>query len=50
MMIDRVVSQVRVRHLETALPFYEAGLGGGTGCLFTKTFMLVLRLASRKFI
>ena len=28
MMIDRVVSQVRVRHLETALQFYEAGLGG----------------------
>ena len=28
MMIDRVVSQVRVRRLETALQFYEAGLGG----------------------
>ena len=27
-MIDRVVSQVRVRRLETALQFYEAGLGG----------------------
>ena len=28
MMIDRIVSQVRVRRLETALQFYEAGLGG----------------------
>ena len=28
MTIDRVVSQVRVGHLETALLFYKAGLGG----------------------
>ena len=48
-MIDSVVSQVRVRRLETALQFYEADLAGA-GCLFTRTFMRVLRLASRKFI
>ena len=48
-MIDRVVSQSGFAALRPHCNFMKPDWAG-TGCLFTKTFMRVLRLASRKFI